>query len=155
MLLGATVASDVSKRKIDECFGKLKQVIIITDDIIVVGHKPDHRDHDQAFTSLLQTTQKWNVKLNYDKLHYKQNVVDLFGEIYITSGHKPARSKGSAITVMPSPANKKQSQLFIGMINYVSKFSQRLSEPADLIRELSVDKVPFNWDLNIRQPSHR
>ena len=31
------------------------------------------------------------------------------------------------------------------MIIYLSKFLPRLSELADLIRELSKDKVPFNW----------
>ena len=31
------------------------------------------------------------------------------------------------------------------MINYLSKFSARLSELAEPIRELSKDKVPFNW----------
>ena len=100
------------QRKLDECFGELKQFIIITDDIMVVGYKPDHSDHDQAFTSLLQTGQKCNVKLNYDKLQYKQNEVDFFVETYTTSGLKPARNKLSAITAMPSPTKKiKYSQL--------------------------------------------
>ena len=31
------------------------------------------------------------------------------------------------------------------MINYLSKFSARLSELAEPIRELCKDKVPFNW----------
>ena len=31
------------------------------------------------------------------------------------------------------------------MVNYLSKFSARLSELADPIRELSKDKVHFNW----------
>ena len=125
-------------------FWKLKQIIIITNDIMVVGYRPDHSDHNQAFTSLLQTSQKCNVKLNY-KLQYKQNEVDFFGETNTTSGHKPARSKVSAITDMHSPTNKKEVQSFIGMIDYLSKFSLRLSELAELIRELSKDKVPFNW----------
>ena len=94
MPFGVTVAGHIFQRKLDECFGKLKQVIIITDDIMVVGYKPDHSDHDQAFTSLLQTAQKFNVKLNFDKLQYKQKEVDFFGETYTTSGHKkPARSR--------------------------------------------------------------
>ena len=46
---------------------------------------------------------------------------------------------------MHSPTNKKQVQSFIGMINYLSKFSLRLSDLADPIRELFKDKVPFNW----------
>ena len=84
---------------------------------MVVVYKPDHSGHDQAFTSLLQTAQKCNIQLNYVKLQYKQNEVHFFGETYTTSGHKPARSHMSAIRAMPSPTNKKQAQLFIGMIN--------------------------------------
>ena len=124
MPFGSTLAGDDFQRKLDECFGKLKQVIIITDDILFVRYKPDHSDHDLAFTSLLPTAQKCNVKLNYDKLQYKQNEVDFFGETYTTSVHKPARSKVSAITAVPSPTNKKQVQCLICMINYLSKSLQ-------------------------------
>ena len=46
---------------------------------------------------------------------------------------------------MPAQTCKEQVQLFIGMINYLSKFSPRLSELVEPIRELSKDKVPFNW----------
>ena len=112
---------------------------------MVVGCKPDNSNHDQAFTNLLQTAQKCNVKLNYDKLQYKQNKVDFFSETHTTSGHKPARSKVSAITAMPSPTKKKQVQSLIGMINYLSTFSPRLLELAEPIREMSKEKVHFNW----------
>ena len=46
---------------------------------------------------------------------------------------------------MPAPTCRKQVQYFIGMINYLSKFSARLSELAEPIRELCKDKVQFNW----------
>ena len=68
MPFGATVVHDVFQHKLDECFGKIEQVIIVADDIMIVGYKPDHNDHDQAFTNLLQTAKKCNLKLNYDKL---------------------------------------------------------------------------------------
>ena len=48
---------------------------------------------------------------------------------------------------MPSPSSKKEVQPFIGMINYLSKFSPRLAELAEPIRELTKEKVPFNWGL--------
>ena len=102
-------------------------------------------DHDQAFTCLLQTGQKCNIKLNYDKLQYKKDEVDFFGEAYTTGRCKPAKSKVSTITAMPFPTNKKQVQSSIGMINYLSKFSSRLSNLVEPIRKLSKDKVPFNW----------
>ena len=78
MPFGATVAGDVFQSKLDECFGKLDQVIITADDIMIAGYKPDHSDHDQAFTNLLQAAQKCNMKLNYDKLQYKQDEVEFF-----------------------------------------------------------------------------
>ena len=46
---------------------------------------------------------------------------------------------------MPSSTNKRQVQSFIGMINYLSTFSVRSSELAEPIRELSKDKILFNW----------
>ena len=46
---------------------------------------------------------------------------------------------------MPAPSCKKEVQSFIGMINYLSKFSARLSELALPIRELAKEKVAFNW----------
>ena len=145
MPFGATVASDVFQCMLDECCGKIKWVIINTDDIMIVGYKPDYSDHDQTFTTLLQTAQRYNVKLNYDNLQYKQVEVEFCGETYTTSGHKPSKDKVSDITTMPSPTNKKQVKSFIGMISYISKFSQRLSELTEPIRELSKDKVLFNW----------
>ena len=46
---------------------------------------------------------------------------------------------------MPPPQSKKQVQSFIGMINYLSKFSACLSELAEPIRDLVKERVPFNW----------
>ena len=46
---------------------------------------------------------------------------------------------------MPPPNCKKQVQSFIDMVNYLSKFSAYLSELSEPIREMSKEKVPFNW----------
>ena len=94
---------------------------------MIFGYKPDHSDHDLPLTTLLQTAQKCNVKLNYDKLQCKQDEVEFFGETYTTSSHKPSKDKVSVLTAMPSSTNKEQVQSFIGMINYLSKFSLRFS----------------------------
>ena len=68
MPFGARVAGGVFQHKLDECFGKIKQVIITADNIMIVGYKPDHSNHDTAFTNLLHAVKECNVKLNYDKL---------------------------------------------------------------------------------------
>ena len=65
MPFGVTLTGDVFQCKLDQCFGKIKQVIVIADDIMIVGKKPNHNDHDQALTTLLETARRINVKLNY------------------------------------------------------------------------------------------
>ena len=110
------------------------------------GKKQDHKDHDQALPTLLQTARQCNVKLNYEKLQYKQTEVEFFGETYTVDGGKPAKGKVQAIVEMPGPTCKNEVQSFIWMINYLSKFSTRLSEIALPIRELAKDKVAFNWE---------
>ena len=145
MPFGATVAGNVFQRKLDQCFGHLYNVIVIADDIMVIGKQPNHKDHDLALTTLLNTTRKWNVHLNYEKLQYKQEEVEFFGETYTTDGCKPVQSKINAMQEMPGPQCKKQVQSFIGMVNYLSNFSARISKLAEPIRDLCKEKVPFNW----------
>ena len=64
---------------------------------------------------------------------------------YTTSGRKPAQTKLSVITSMSEPVCKRQVQLFIRMVNYLLKFSARVSELAEPVRELAKEKVQFNW----------
>ena len=122
MPFGITVASDVFQRQLDQCFGKIDQVIVIVDDIMVVGKQHNHKDHDIALTNLLETAIRFNIRLNFDKLQYKKTEVDFFGETYTTDGHKPAQSKVSAKVKMLQPTFKKEVQPFTGMVNYLSKF---------------------------------
>ena len=145
MPFGATVAGDVFQCKLEECFGHIPNMIVIADEIMVVGKQPNHKDHDQALTTLLETSRKCNVRLNYEKLQYNQSEVEFFGETYTVNGCKPVKGKVQAIAEMPTPSCKKEVQSFIRMINYLSKFSASLSELGLPIRELAKDKVAFNW----------
>ena len=77
MPFGVTVAEEEFQHKLDQCFGFIRQVTVIADDIMIVGKKPNHSDHDQALTTLLETARGWNVRLNYWKLQYKKEEVKL------------------------------------------------------------------------------
>ena len=61
MPFGATVAGDVFQCKLNQCFGHLKNVTVIADNIMIVDKKPGHRDYDQALTTLHETARKCNV----------------------------------------------------------------------------------------------
>ena len=75
MPFGGTAAGDVFPHNIDECFGKIKYVIVVAVDTMVVGYKQNHSNNDQALTTLLETTRRCNVKLNYEMLQCKKDEV--------------------------------------------------------------------------------
>ena len=110
----------------------------------------NQKEHDLALTTLLDTARKCNVRLNYDKLQYKKTEVDFFGETYMINGCKPAQTTVSTVNTMLEPNSRNEIKSFIGMINYLYKFTARLSELSEPIRELSKERVPFN-----RGPEHR
>ena len=145
MPFGISVAGDVFQRKLNTIFGNLPQVACIVDDIMVVRYKEDHSDHNTAFSKLFHTAQMNNVKLNYEKLQYKKSQVNFFGETYTTDGQKPSSDKVQAIASKPQPVNKKELQSFIGMVNYLIKFTPRLSELAQCLCGLIRVNVPLQW----------
>ena len=61
MPFGITVAGDVFQQKLEQCFSHLKNVIIIADDIMVVGKS--QKEHNLALTTLLDTARKCSVQL--------------------------------------------------------------------------------------------
>ena len=152
MPFGITVTGDIFQWKLDQCFGHIKIIIVIANDLIVVGKKHYHRDHDIALAILLETARRNNVCLNYNKLQYKKMEVSFFGETYLSSGFFSAQTKVSVITPMPESRYKNQVHSFIGMVNYLSKFSARLSELAKLVRELAKVNVPFHWSPKHQEP---
>ena len=67
MPFGATVPGDVFQHKLNQCFGHIRNVIVIADYIMIVGGKYNHSSHDQALTILIDTAGSCNVLLNYEK----------------------------------------------------------------------------------------
>ena len=60
---GIAVAGDVFQRKLNQYIGRIDNVIIIADDIIVVGNQQNPRDHDIELTNLLETARRSNILL--------------------------------------------------------------------------------------------
>ena len=149
MPFGLSSAGDIFQRKLDSIFGKLPNIVVIADDIMAYREKADHSDHDIAFTNLLETAHKNCVMLNYEKIQYKKTKVEFFGETYTTDGRKADPKKIKAIVKMPNPTSKKEVQTFLGMVQYLSKFSPTLSELFEPLRDLVHIHVPFIW-----QPEH-
>ena len=56
-----------------------------------------------------------------------------------------------ALTEMPAPKNKKGLQSFLGIINYLSKFSPDTLEVCKPLRKLTLSKTRWTWDASYQQ----
>ena len=110
--------------KIDEIFNDIPNAFGIADDILVIGYDEDRTDHDKAVYKVLRQCQDVNLKLNKEKCHFRCTSLPFFGEIVSRDGVQLDMQKISTLIEMPVPKNKKELQAFLGIINYLSKFSQ-------------------------------
>ena len=111
------------QRKIDDIFNDMPNVFGIVDDILVVGYEDDGRDHNETAQKVPQRCRKVNLKLNKDRCHFRCTSVLFFEEVILQNGVKPDPQKIKVLMEMPPLNNKKELQAFLGIINYLSKFS--------------------------------
>ena len=66
--------------------------------------------------------------LNRSKCVFSKKEVTFLGHRVSDKGIAPDPEKVKAITEMGAPINRKQVKSFLGMVNYLSKFSPKLAE---------------------------
>ena len=130
---------------ISDIYGKLDNVIGIADDLLIWGNEEDGSEHDRAFQSVLETTHKNNLKLNIAKIQYHQKKVTFFGETYTVDRHQPMPDKVQAVAGMTTPTSVTELQCFLGMCNFLSKFSPRMAEISEPLHQLTCKGIPFIW----------
>ena len=102
-------------------------------------------DHDQNLKNLLDRCRVRNFKLNKEKFHLKYSEVSFIGHVMTTNGLKTDLKKVEAIIKMERPADVPAVQRFIGLVKYLSKFLQDLSELCEPLRGLTHKKAEWNW----------
>ena len=86
-----------------------------------------------------------NVKFNKSKLNLKIKVVSYMGHLLTPEGVKLDPAKAKAITVMPLPEDMKRVQRLLGFVNYLSRFSPRLSHICEPPLRLTDKGAPWMW----------
>ena len=129
----------------------MPNVFGIADDILVIGYDKDITDHDKAVYSVLKWCQDINLKLNKDKCHFRCTSIPFFGEVVSREGIKPDPQKIRALTKMPVPKNKRELQSFLGIVNYLSKFSLGTAEVCKPLRKLTSSKTTWTWNASYQQ----
>ena len=129
----------------------MPNVFGIADNILVIGYNKDGTDHDEVVYKVLKWCQDVNLKLNKEKFHFRCTSIPFFGDIVSRQGVQPDPQKVRALTEMLVPKNKKELQAFLGVINYLNKFSPGTSEVCEPLRKLTSSKMTWTWNASYQQ----
>ena len=129
----------------------MPNVFGIADDILVIGYDEDGKDHDVAVYNVLRQCKEVNLKLNKDKCHFRCTSIPFFGKVVSGEGIQPDPQKIKALTDMLAPNNKRDLQAFLGIINYLGKFSPGMVEVCDPLQKLTSSKAAWTWNTSYQQ----
>ena len=131
--MGSIVAQDVFQRKLDAIFLSIPGVTGIADDMIIYG-KTD-QEHDQHLVNFLEVCRKNTLTLNPDKMQFRLPQVSFFGHQWSARGLSPDPKKIAAVKWMELPQDMEMMRSFLGLVNYLNRFSPHLAELSKPLRQ--------------------
>lgn len=121
----------------------LKGVTGIADDTFVFG--ATEKEHDENMVNLMNRSREKGIKFNRDKIQFKCQEVSFFGHKWTPDGIKPDDKKISAIQNMAPPENRKDLQSFLGLVNYLTRYSGRLASITAPLRDHTKKDIAYIW----------
>ena len=118
----------------------------IADGILIAGFDDLGRDHDSRFYKVLRICRQANLKFNKDKCLFWCTNVPFFGEVILQSGVSRDPRKVWLLTTIPPLKCKKELQSFLGIVNYLSKFSPMTAEVCEALWKLTWVKLEWSWN---------
>ena len=119
--MSTVVVQDIFQSKLDAIFIGMEGVTGIADDMIIAGK--DEMEHDRNFIAFMEKCMENNLTLNSEKIQFKQTQVSFNGHIWLKHGISPGPKKIQALKHMEFPPDKETMRSFLGMINYLNRYS--------------------------------
>ena len=118
MLQGLTNAPATFQRAMHTVMGDLKltSVLVYLDDINIFSRT--FHEHLRHLEEVFQRLLKANLKLKPRKCNFFKEHLELLGFVISKDGLRPLPAKVETISHMQVPANKRDIQVFLGMIGY-------------------------------------
>ena len=140
---GLVVSQDVFQEHLYTVFEGLDGVTGIVEETFVYGSS--EVEHDRNLTKLMERAQQKGVVLNEDKVQFKCKKVSVFRHTWTPQGIKPDNKKVSTIVDMKPPEDAKTVQSFLGLVNYLTRYSGRLATLSAPLRNLTKKDIAYSW----------
>ena len=141
--MGTVVAQDIFQSKLDSIFIGMEGVTGIADDMVIAGR--DKMEHDRNFLALMEKCMSNNLTLNPEKIQFKQFQVSFYGHCWSKHSISPDPKKIQALNHMEFPLDKETMRSFLGIINYLNRYSAlsaHLAAPISALTHRVVDYKP-------------
>ena len=141
--MGTVVAQDIFQSKLDAIFIGMEGVTGIADYTIIAGK--DEMEHDRNFLSFMEKCMENSLTLNSEKIQFKQKQVSFYGHVWSDQGISPDPKKIQALKHMEFPPDKETMRSFLGMINYLDRYSAlsaHLTAPLSSLTHEAIDYKP-------------
>ena len=137
------VAQEIFQSKLDSIFIGMEGVTGIADDMVIAGR--DKMEHDRNFLAFMEKCMGNNLTLNLEKIQFKQSQVSFCGHCWSKHGITPDPKKIQTLTHMEFPPDKETMRSFLGMINYLNRYSvlsAHLTAPLSALTHQATDYKP-------------
>ena len=141
--MGIVVAQDIFQSNLDSIFIVIEGVTGIADDMVIAGR--DEMEHDRNFLAFMEKCMSNNLTLNSEKIQFKQSQVSFYGHCWSKHGITPDPKKIQALSHMEFPLDKETMRSFLGMINYLNRYSvlsAHLGAPSSALTHQATDYKP-------------
>ena len=146
--MGTVVAQDIFQSKLDSIFIGMGDVTGIADDMVIAGR--NEMEHDRNFLASMEKCMRHNLTFNLEKIQFKQSQVSFYGHCWSKHGISLDPKKIEALNHMEFPLDKETMRSFLGMINYLNRYSAlsaHLTAPLSALTHQVMDYKPGKVDF--------
>jgi hypothetical protein len=140
---GLKVSSDVFQERLDAVTRTVQGATGIADDCLAIGSSME--DHDVALLTLLETARLNGIKFNARKMQFRTRSCTFFGQMLTDKGLQIDPKKIAAIQDMAPPRNAAELKSFLGMVNYLKRFSNKLMTLSEPLKDLVKEGYEWEW----------
>ena len=140
---GLTASPGIFQSFLSKALSHIDNIIVYQDDVLVLNESLD--SHKVTLRKVLLALQEHGIKMNANKCKFLCDSVDYLGHVFDKSGVHPNPNKIRSILEAPEPKNVRQTQAFIGLCNYYSRFIPEFSQAMSPLYSLLKKDSKFHW----------
>ena len=112
---------------------------------VVCIHGKDLEEHDRNLIAFMERCRDNGIKLNREKLQLRMSEMTFMGHRITKDGLQSDPEKVKAIAKMAAPMNVEELRRYLGMVNYLNKFTPHMTDVIYPLRNLTKHDVAWTW----------